>query len=66
MPKQPHVLQCVEFDPQTATCAVQAWVPAPSLLPDLPAADVFQLLASVALCLSTAWGAKLLGKTVRD
>lgn len=66
MPTQPHVLQCVEFDAQTATCAVQAWVPAPTLLPDIPTADVLQLLSAAALCLATAWGAKLLGRTTRD
>lgn len=66
MPTQPHVLQCVEFDSQTLQCAVQAWVPAPTLLPDIPTADVSQLLAAAAVCLATAWGAKLLGRTTRD
>lgn len=66
MPQQAHVLTCVEFDAQTLTCTVQAWMPAPSLLPDISTADVLALLSAAAVPLAVAWGAKLLGRTTRD
>lgn len=66
MSQQAHVLTCVAFDQVTHECTQQAWLPAPNLLPDLPKADVLQLLAAAAVLLATAWGAKMLGRTVRD
>lgn len=66
MPQQAHVLTCVEFDPQTLTCTVQAWMPAPQLIPDISAADVGALLTATAVLLAVAWGAKHLGRTTRN
>lgn len=60
-----HVLYCVEFD-AALNCTSQAWLPAPSLLPNLPPAEVGLLLGATAVLFAMAWGAKRLRRTVTD
>jgi len=56
------VLACIEYDTQTSSCTVQAWVEQPSFLPAMTAADglyVSGLFISIAV---TAWGFRFLAR----
>ncbi|MBB3344516.1 hypothetical protein [Luteimonas sp. RC10] len=66
MPEQAHVLYCVQFDTQTNTCAVEAWMPAPQLLPPLSPAQAGALLTAELVLFATAWGIRQLSRTIRQ
>lgn len=64
--QEAKVLYCVEFNAETGTCAVQAWMPAPSLLPPLNAVEVATLLSYTAVAFAVAWAWKQVGRAIRD
>lgn len=64
--QQAHVLYCVQFDAETKTCTLEAWMPAPSILPPLSVEQAGQLLTWVALVFVACWGWKKLGQHVNN
>ncbi len=66
MPQQAHVLYCTEFNTQTNTCAAEAWMPAPQLLPPLSPAQAGVLLSAELVLFATVWGIKQVSRTIRQ
>lgn len=61
-----HVLYCVEVDTATQTCAQQAWMPAPSLMPAMPVASALLILGASMVPLTLAWGMKHISRAIRQ
>lgn len=61
----PRVLTCLDQTPaQDGSCALQAWQEAPTLLPELSPAQVYDICGHVAALLATAWCFKQLTRTI--
>lgn len=49
------VLTCTQVDAVTGECTVQAWLPAPSLLPPMTAAEGASMGGAFAFVIGAAW-----------